>query len=382
MWGRLRTLVGLGHEVDVLIAIWETPGQDIVREIRKYAADVLFSSRSPMWKGLLGTQPCQISSRESLASIRLPRAYDLVLLDSDSVGAVLKNPSLHTRLRAVRTHNWEANYHQERSLIAHAPRLMRAYDKIEAHRYPRYSGRLFDLCDAVWWVSVDELEDACSTKPALREKSKWLPHFHDISRMRPYPSASNCTVLFVGALSPPQNIEAVLWYLDRIHPKLVGLPGYRFVVAGGTDNRRLPPSIESMTSDPHCQLIKDVPDLTALYASARVFVNPVLHGAGINSKTIHAISDGLPVVTTTPGYRGTGLRPALHLLVEDDPDRMAEALRAMLEGKVDARAMVRSAQQFLIDHYDHRKCLEFLIGDLNQESIGGDHAMIDQARER
>jgi polysaccharide biosynthesis protein PslH len=382
MWGRLRALVGLGHEVDVLIAVWELPGQEVIREIRKYAAEVMFSYRSPMWKGLFRSQPCQINSRGSVASIRLSRAYDLVLLDGDSVGAVLENPSLQAKQLVVRTHNWEANYFQERSMTAGASWLMRCYDRIEAHRYPKYSNRLFDRCDAVWWVSIDELEDACKARPELRAKSKWLPHFHDVSRMRPYASALNCTVLFVGALNPPQNSEAVLWYLDRIHPKLVGLPGYRFIAAGGTDNRRLPPGIERMTSDPHCLLMKDVPDLAPVYASARVFVNPVLRGAGINSKTIHAISDGLPVVTTTPGYRGTGLKPGLHLLAEDDPDKMAAALRAILEGQVDAEAMVRSAQQFLIDHYDHRKCLEALIGDLNQERAGGADAMIDHARQR
>src|SRR5580704_15026380 len=97
MWGRLRALVGLGHEVDVLIAVWESPGQEVLREIRKYAAEVMFSYRSPMWKGLFRSQPCQVNSRGSLASIQLLRAYDLVLLDGDSVGAVLDNPSLQAR---------------------------------------------------------------------------------------------------------------------------------------------------------------------------------------------------------------------------------------------------------------------------------------------
>lgn len=364
MWGRLRTLVSLGHEVDVLIAVWESPSDEVLEELRKYATEVICSLRTPMWNGLFGIQPCQVKSRRSLASIQLPRAYDLALLDGDSVGAVLDNPSLQTKYRVVRTHNWEANYFQERSLIVGSSLQMRYYDKIEARRYPPYSKRLFDRCDAVWWVSIDELEDACKDGAALRSKSKWLPHFHDISRMRAYFRSSSGTVLFVGALSSLQNIEAVLWYLDRIHSQLVDIPGYRFVVAGGTDSRPLPEGIERMAGDPCCSLLKDVPDLAGVYASARVFANPVRHGAGINSKTIHALSDGLPVVTTTPGYRGTGLKPGLHLLVEDQPDRFAKALRKVLEDKADAERMVCSAQQFLAEHYDHCKCIENLVGNL------------------
>ena len=364
MWGRLRTLAGLGHEVDVLIAVWQVPGPEVVREIQKFATEVLFCQRSPMWKGLLGTQPCQVKSRDSLASIRLQHTYDLVLLDGDSVGSVLQNPSLQSRCKVVRTHNWEAQYFQERSATAGTSWLVRGYDKIEAQRYPRYSYRLFDDCDAVWWVSIDELEDACTANPKLRLKSKWLPHFHDVSRMKPFASILNCTVLFVGSLSPPQNSEAVLWYLDRIHPGLLDIPGYKFVAAGGTDNRQLLPRIEGMTGDPHCLLLKDVADLAPVYASARVFANPVLHGAGINSKTIHAISDGLPVVTTTAGYRGTGLLPDLHLQVEDSPDRFAAALRAILQGEVDAAGIVQAAQQFLRENYNHQERVGVLLNQL------------------
>jgi len=371
MWGRLRALASLGHEVDVLIAVWEQPSADVVSEIRKYSSDLMLCFRNPMWKGLFGVIPCQAASRGSLASVSLSRTYEMVLLDGDSVGPVLENPSLSAKYRVLRTHNWEAKYFEERSHIEGAPLLMRGYDKIESRRYPGYSNSLFTRCNAIWWVSTDELEEACRAAPDLSRKSKWLPHFHDVSRTRNYAPSSNQTVLFVGALSSLQNIEAIRWYLDRIHPRLLRFPEYRFVVAGGTDNRALPPSVERMTGDPHCHLMKDVSDLTDVYKSARVFVNPVLHGAGINSKTIHAISDGLPVVTTSPGYRGTGLKQGVHLLVEDEAEKMAAALAAVLEGKVNTEGMVREAQQFFINHYDHPKCIETLIGDLEQSNISG-----------
>lgn len=366
MWGRLRALVGLGHQVDVLVPVWEQPCSETLQRIKEYASEVLLCGRYPMWQGLLGFQPCQVSSRRTLASVSLPRAYDALLLDGDATGAILDNPTLHCTYQIVRTHNCEAQYHLERSRIPGTRPVIKVYDRLEARRYPQYSSRLFRAAEAIWWVSQDELADACSADPSLAEKSEWLPHFHDVSRMHPFAAPDGRAVLFVGALSSSQNIEAALWYFDHIHPRLKEIDGYRFVVAGGTDNRTLPAELKRLEMDSHVVLLKDVPDLRPVYAAARVFANPVQHGAGINSKTIHAVSEGLPIVTTTPGFRGTGLKEGRHLLVSDSPDKFADHLRSILQGSLDPERMVSDAQDYLRTQYDHALCLQQLIDKLER----------------
>ena len=268
-------------------------------------------------------EPCQAASRRQLRSLNLRSEYDLVLLDGDAVAPILDNPFLTARYRILRTHNWEAAYHRERSRVRSSPLHVRAYDLLEARRYPSYTTRVIERCDAIWWVSGDEMADATSGSPELYGKSCWLPHFHDVAAMRISPRPKQGSVLFVGALSSSQNIEAVSWYLDAVHPRLAGFPGYQFVVAGGTDGRSLPKALSRLTADPACSLLRDVTDLRPVYASARVFANPVRHGAGINSKTIHAISEGIPVITTTVGFRGTGLKPGY----ESHSCRLAGSLR-------------------------------------------------------
>ena len=110
------------------------------------------------------------------------------------------NPTLRCNLRVLRTHNNEARYHEERGRIAASPAQVRAYDWIEARRYRRYSARLMEQCDAVWWVSfADEMAEA-STNLELARKSGWLPHFHDVAQRHPFVQRRDCRVLFVGAL--------------------------------------------------------------------------------------------------------------------------------------------------------------------------------------
>ena len=363
MWGRLRSLASLGHEVDVLVALRGQLEPQALSTVCKYARNVLLCPRIPLWKGLFGTKPCQVASRLPLETVSLGSQYDIALLEGDAVGAVLANPTLHCNLRVLRTHNNEARYHQERGRIAASPAQVRAYDWIEARRYLRYSARLMEECDAVWWVSLDEMAEA-SKNAELARKSAWLPHFHDIAQRHPFVQRRGHRVLFVGALSSSQNIEAIDWYLKHVHPRLKEIPDYRFVVAGGTDGRTLFKTLTHLKDDAQCVLLSDVPDLRPVYAEARVFVNPVQHGAGINSKTIHAVSEGLPVVTTTAGYRGTGLEPNRHLLVADEAETFSSSIREIFAERVDVKTMVEQSQEFLSRNYDQTACIRELLRSL------------------
>ncbi len=99
-------------------------------------------------------------ARLLLKTVSLDSQYDIALLEGDAVGAVLANPTLRCNLRVLRTHNNEARYHEERGRIAASPAQVRAYDWIGARRYRRYSARLMEQRDAVWWVSLDEMAEA------------------------------------------------------------------------------------------------------------------------------------------------------------------------------------------------------------------------------
>jgi glycosyltransferase involved in cell wall biosynthesis len=66
-----------------------------------------------------------------------------------------------------------------------------------------------------------------------------------------------------------------------------------------------------------------VPDVNPLFEQARVFVAPLRHGAGMKGKVGHALSFGLPVVTTSIGAEGIGLISGETALISDDPDEFA-----------------------------------------------------------
>jgi glycosyltransferase involved in cell wall biosynthesis len=67
-----------------------------------------------------------------------------------------------------------------------------------------------------------------------------------------------------------------------------------------------------------------VPDPSTFFREAMVFVAPLRYGAGLKGKVIHAMSYGVPVVTTDIGAEGLGLEDGLTALIATDAGRFAE----------------------------------------------------------
>jgi glycosyltransferase involved in cell wall biosynthesis len=69
-----------------------------------------------------------------------------------------------------------------------------------------------------------------------------------------------------------------------------------------------------------------VEDADPYFNAAAVFVAPLRYGAGVKGKIGHAMSRGLPVVTTSIGAEGIGIIDGVHGLVRDDAESFAAAV--------------------------------------------------------
>lgn len=154
------------------------------------------------------------------------------------------------------------------------------------------------------------------------------------------------TVLFTGALSRPDNERAVLWFLRHVWPRIiVRVPDAEFVVAGAGARRSLRSAVRD---SPGASLTGYVPTLDPVYRAARVFVVPVLTGAGVKFKTIDALIRGIPTVSTSVGAEGID-NPLAFAGIADDPIEFASRVVEALSGDHDDRA--RDAQEWAFDTY-------------------------------
>lgn len=227
--------------------------------------------------------------------------------------------------------------------------------------------------DRLWFISAEERDAfvAAVGHPAAAH-ADFLPVPLDPNGFRPHP-ADGTNVLFVGTLPLPVNVEALGWYLDHVHPRLQSSPGYHFVIAGNTRGTQVDWLRRRVKKLGDVKLHEDpsVQALDALYASSSVFVNPAQGGAGVKLKTINAIEAGLPVVCTTVGKQGTGLRASVDVLVEDQPAAFAEAILRLLGDPTMRRSLVAEAQRFLGANYDHKKVIRASLRNTCVPSLAG-----------
>ena len=135
-------------------------------------------------------------------------------------------------------------------------------------------------------------------------------------------------IVFSGQMSNPSTRDGIAWFAARIWPSVRRqLPECRFWLVG----RAPDPAIQALSrQDPSIVVTGFVEDMRATLRDKLAYVCPLRHGAGIKTRLLEAMANGLPVVTTSIGAEGIDLIPGRHALVADTPEAFSEATVALL----------------------------------------------------
>lgn len=356
IWGRILSLKRLGFTLDVIVTVKSRPSHADIDALQAVVSHLWVLERDVRFSAALFLSPFQVRSRRALKEVSLSEKYDAVLLESEHVGSILENSRLQAKARILRSQNDEARYFRELSKSSHNWKE-RLFYKLEAIRFDKYSPALRAKCDLLWFISDWERTLHLQRRPKDISKAIFLPPDPGTSKIRSYP-ASGKEVLFVGILAVSLNVNALQWYVDHVHPRLSKLEGYSLTIAGRTGGVPIPALTKMVERYPNISFCPDPQDLDGLYSRAAVFVNPVLNGAGLKVKTIHALQAGVAVVTTSIGMEGTGLISGKHLLVADSADEFADSVERLLKDRSLASALVRSAQSFFAEKYNQERNIE------------------------
>jgi len=135
-------------------------------------------------------------------------------------------------------------------------------------------------------------------------------------------------LLFVGGFRHPPNVDAVLWFVREVFPRVrAARPTIEFHCVGGD----VPNEIARLADVPGVRVHGHVPDLQPLLDAARVSIAPLRYGAGVKGKVNQAMAHGLPVVATTCAVEGMHLRDGEDVLVADDASEFADAVLRLLD---------------------------------------------------
>ena len=148
-------------------------------------------------------------------------------------------------------------------------------------------------------------------------------------------------VVFLGS-TYVINREGVMHFIDEILPELKRICPEAEVIFAGSICKSLP------DSDAYTKL-GWVEDLEELYRDARVIINPVRHGAGLNIKMVEALSQAKPVVTHIKGMRGLSYKEPVAVITDDNKE-FAKAIAEIVRDDAKALEMSRTAVEFMKDY--------------------------------
>jgi glycosyltransferase involved in cell wall biosynthesis len=184
--------------------------------------------------------------------------------------------------------------------------------------------------------------------PALREPLV-VPNGVDMSRVPTrHPREGLGGVLFVGSMHHRPNVDAALRLVEGILPRVWReLPDASLTIVGGPVPSELlaPRARLEARRAALVRLLGVVPSVQPHLAEARVFANPVRHGAGSSLKIAEALGAGIPIVSSDVGVRGFGLVPGRHYLSANSDEEQALAIVRVLRDPELAAALSHEARQ-------------------------------------
>jgi O-antigen biosynthesis protein len=189
----------------------------------------------------------------------------------------------------------------------------------EAGRLKVMEFRLMEMSDVTLVVSPVEKDIINKENPGI--KVEIISNILDVKETIT-PFFSRKDLMFIGGFAHPPNVDAVKWFVKDIFPRIKEkIPGIKFFVVGSDPTEE----IKALASD-DIIIAGYVNDATPYFEKCKVFVAPLRYGAGVKGKINQSMSYGLPVVTTSIGAEGIGLKDGDNALIADDPIRISEKI--------------------------------------------------------
>jgi sugar transferase (PEP-CTERM/EpsH1 system associated) len=163
----------------------------------------------------------------------------------------------------------------------------------------------------------------------------------EISALQPY-------VVFAGSMDYAPNVEAVAWFHQHALPAMHRrIPDLKFVIAG----RNPAPAVLELGKDPAVVVTGTVPDVRPYFRGAAATVAPMQLARGVQNKILESMAMGVPVAASSKAAVAFPLEVAKLILIEDDPQLLADKLVDVIES------------QPALPRMEIRRALEAVFGD-------------------
>ncbi len=361
IWRRIEAFAQLGHQV-MLVNAQESEGPNAPTAADLAYVDSIVSHRYsiPIKRGFLKTVkqlalswllPWHAATRvptpvEKAALVSMMDKFppDCLWLDGPLFSVVCNQLTKRYAVPILyRSHNIEHAYMrgQARAAVKLRDRLAWAITCVGLRRFETKTMR---CASSIFDISVDDLQ---YWKSLGMQRIHWLPPLPELA-FRGRPSNINPSdLLFIGNLGTPNNVRGVEWLLTEILPRVrAGLPNISCRVVGSNPT---PFISQLLKTTQGVELCANVPDSLPYLFGAKVLVNPVMTGSGVQVKMLDMLMTDAPIVTALQGTRGLPADFKSLFRIADDADLFAQAVcEELAASSVDIPARIAAREVFSV----------------------------------
>ena len=190
-------------------------------------------------------------------------------------------------------------------------------------------------------ICYTDAERAVITSHVMRESNvmrcPWVVQPH--TDVKPF--ADRDGIAFLGGYAHKPNVEAVRFFCTDVMPVLTEqMPDIVFRIYGS----KVPEEFKSFESN-NIEVVGFVEDIDDVYQQARVFVSPLLSGAGLKGKVIDCMASGLPSVMSSVSVEGTGLVHSQSTYVAESVSEWCEYIKLLYQDEQTWQRVSENSQQ-------------------------------------
>lgn len=372
LYNLLRHL-GKIHQITLVCETRRNLTQKEREEIRKYCQKIITVNRPKQWSVsnilktgfsffpflLIGHKNQQMKKilQEELST----QQYDLVHVETFYV---MQNIPQTTVPKVLVEHNLEYDIYlrwvKNFKFFVFKPLLL--IDILKIKYWEEFYWKKADLLVA---VSSDEqiiMEKEIGKKVELVPNGVDCDYFSQVSKKEPKIS----TIVFVGSFNWIQNIDACLYLVKRLWPRIkkeYGLP-VKLRLVGNSILRKI-----GKISDPDIIIEESVADIRKVYANSTLLLAPIRIGGGTKFKILESLASGLPIVTTKKGVEGLG-SDTNGILVSNSEDELIKTTVSLLQRDASREEIAKKERVFVKENFDWIHIASHL-DDLYQKSAIG-----------
>ena len=294
--------------------------------------------------------------REKLIEVIKGFKPELIILENLYPAAYLDDIRNNSNAKIVfRAHNIEHEIWERTALNANG--LRKLYINILAKRIKNFEYSLinqYDILVPITQRDGESLRGMGNNKPCFILPTGYYMKAKEVPELE----IQTPVVAHLGALDWLPNQEGLLWFIDKVWPRLREIhPDVEFHIAG----RNAPKWFEKKFHLDGVTFHGEIEDADHFLRSYPIHIVPLFSGSGMRIKIVEAMAYGRAVVTTTIGTEGIDTQDGANILISDSDLSFANSIIKLIENEAYCREIGKNAFTFVNEKLNNDKLVAELL---------------------